>query len=708
MTASATTPIPPIPDTPRDDIREILHGVELTDRYRWLEDGDAPAVREWSTAQQARTAAFLDAVPGRDLLAARHDALSRIGRVSDPAFQGNRLFYKCRSGEMDQAALYVRDSVDGDARALVDPNADTDGLTTLDWWCPSHDGALVAYGTSRGGDEWSTLQVVDVATGERHTDRIERTRYSSIAWTPDALGFYYTRYPAPGTVPAGDENYFSRVYHHRLGDDPSDDPLVFGDGSPRETMFSVHLSDDGRWLVVVAREGWARSAVHVRDRQHIDGPWVRVTTENDAFYGDVEIHGDRLFVLTNDDAANYQIVAGGLAELAGSHGTTGWSVAVGERIDRVIAGFTIAGGRIITHETSRAASQLHRLALDGSGDTVIPLPGLGTVTALHRSTGSPLAVFVYASFNTPSAVWLLDVNDGRTRPVVETSLPAGVDLTAITVRQVEYRSKDGTPVTMFLVGHEAALAARNGDTPTILYGYGGFNNALTSAFNDQIVPWLEQGGLYAVANLRGGSEYGEAWHRAGMLGNKQNVFDDFIAAAQWLISEKYTRPERLAVRGRSNGGLLTGAFLTQAPDLCAAVSCGVPLLDMVRYHRFSIARLWIPEYGSSDDHDAFQWLLAYSPYHHVEDGRRYPAVLFATADHDTRVDPLHARKMTALMQADAANGHDDSAPILLRVESNAGHGIGKPRGKVIEEAVDEGCFIARQLGIDLTTALAPT
>lgn len=702
MTASSTTPIPAIPETPRDDVREILHGVEITDRYRWLEDGDSPAVSDWSDAQQRRTAAVLGAVPGRDRLAAQLDALSRIGSVSAPAIHENRLFFQRRSGEMDQAALYVRDTIDGDERVLIDPNTDADGLTTLDWWYPSADGALVAFGTSRDGDEWSTLQIVDVATGERHADRIERTRYSSIAWSPDGSGFYYTRYPALGSVAAGDENYYSRVYYHHLGDDPAGDPLVFGEGYPREIMVSVHLSEDGRWLVVVVQEGWVRSAVHVRDRQHIDGPWVRVTGEKDALYGDVEVHDGRLFLLTNDEAPNYRILAGDLPALADSGGIDGWSVAIGERSDRVIAGYTIAGGRIVTHETSRATSQLHRMALDGADDTVIDLPGPRTVAWLRGSATSPLAVFTYTSYATPAGAWLLDVVDGTIRPLTDPSPPAGIDLSRIVVEQVEYRSKDGTPVTMFLVGHEDVLKSRTGETPTILYGYGGFNIALTAAFNEQAIPWIERGGLFAVANLRGGSEYGETWHRAGMLGNKQNVFDDFIAAAEWLIGQGYTRPGRLAVQGGSNGGLLVGAFLTQAPDLCAAVNCGVPLLDMVRYHLFSIARLWVPEYGSSDDRDAFQWIHAYSPYHHVEAGRRYPAVLFTTADHDTRVDPLHARKMTALMQAEAANGHDDVAPILLRVETNAGHGIGKPRGKAIAEAVDELCFISRQLGVDLT------
>lgn len=699
---TAASAFPPVPDTPRDDVRETIHGIEITDPYRWLEDGDSPAVRAWSEAQQRRTAAVLGAVPGRKELAERLDALSRVATVSEPRLRGDRLFFKRRAGAMDQPALYVRDRLDGADRPLIDLDTGADGLTTLDWWYPSPDGALVVFGTSRGGDEWSTLQVIDVATGAHHLDQITRTRYSSIAWSPDGSGFFYTRYPEPGTVPAGDENYNSRLFYHRLGDDGTADPLVFGNGYPREITFGVDLSEDGRWLVVTAREGWVRSSVHVRDRHLIDGPWVQVAGDTDALYGDVEIHDGRLFLLTNDGAPNYRIIGGDLTTLTGSSGADGWSDVVPERPDRVIAEYAIVGDRIVTHETSRATSQLRQAALAGGEETVIELPGLGTVASLAGSNSGSRAVFVFTSYATPPGAWLLETDRGTVRPLTKEALPAGIDLSGIVIEQVSYTSKDGTAITMFLAGHRTVLDARGGDTPTILAGYGGFNIAKTSAFNASSIAWLEQGGLLAVANLRGGSEYGEAWHRAGMLGNKQNVFDDFIGAAQWLIAQRYTRPERLAVRGRSNGGLLTGAFLTQAPDLCAAVSCGVPLLDMIRYHQFSIARLWIPEYGSSEDADAFAWIHAYSPYHHVESGRRYPSVLFATADHDTRVDPLHARKMTALMQAEAANGHDDDAPILLRVESNAGHGIGKPRGKVIEEAVDEGCYIARHLGVDLT------
>lgn len=697
---TAPSPVPAVPKTRRGDTVDTLHGVAVPDPYRWLEDGDDPAVRAWSDAQQARTAAILGAFPGRDRLAARLDALSRIGTVTDATVHHGQFVFRRRSEAEEQPVLMVRDGIDSADRTLLDLN-DGDGLTALDWWQVSPDGELLAYGTSRNGNEWSTLSVMRIADRTDLGIAIERTRYSSVAWHPDGSGFYYTRYPTPGTVPPGEENYNSRVFLHEIGSESETDSEVFGEGFTRETMFRVVLSRDGRWLAVTAVRGFFNLEGHVCDLSSSRPSFSRITPEREVRYSNLVFDGDDVLLLTNDDAENGRIVRGSLAELLSGSGTATFATIVPERPDRVIEEFVIAGDRLITHEQVRATSYLFRRPLAGGDPEPIDLPGPGTIASLASDEPGWPVVLTWSLFVTPPSAFVLDDDATAFRPLAPERLPAGVNLSGISVAQVTYRSKDGTTITMFLAGQHQALDDRNGDTPTILAGYGGFNVSKTSAFNPAAIAWMQQGGLVAVANLRGGGEYGEAWHRAGMLGNKQNVFDDFIAAARWLIEQRYTRPERLAVRGRSNGGLLTGAFLTQAPDLCAAVSCGVPLLDMVRYHRFSIARLWIPEYGSSDDADAFAWIHAYSPYHHVESGRRYPATLFSTADEDARVDPLHARKMTALMQAEAANGHDDDQPILLRVEANAGHGVGKPRHKQIGETLDEGCFIARQFGVDL-------
>ena len=698
---TSTSPFPAIPETHHDDIVDVLHGVAVPDPYRWLEEGDDPAVRAWSAAQQSRTAAILESVPGRDRLAARLDALTRIGTIADASVHHGLVIYRRRSGTEDQPVLVVRDGIDGEERTLLDLNGG-DGLTALDWWQVSPDGQLLAYGTSRNGNEWSTLRVMHIADGTDGGISIDRARYSSIAWRTDNSGFYYTRYPTPGSAPPGEENYNSRVFLHELDAGAGADTEIFGDGFARETMFHVDLSQNGRWLAVTAARGFFNLQVHVSDLAAAEPAFTRITPDREVRYSNLVFAGDDVLLLTNDGAENGRIVRGSLPELVASPDAETFTTIVPERADRVIEAFVVAGDALITHEQIRATSHVFQRPLAGGDAQPIDLPGPGTIASLASDDSAWPVVVTWSSFATPPSAFVLAGPAAGLRPLAPQPLPDGIDLSGIRVEQVEYRSKDGTAVTMFLAGQLEALNDRDGDTPTILAGYGGFNRSKTSAFNPSAIAWIQQGGLLAVANLRGGGEYGEAWHRAGMLGNKQNVFDDYIAAAQWLIEQRYTRPDRLAVRGRSNGGLLTGAFLTQAPDLCAAISCGVPLLDMIRYHWFSIARLWIPEYGSSDDADAFAWIHAYSPYHHVEPGRRYPATLFYTADEDARVDPLHARKMTALMQAEAANGQDDDQPILLRVEAHAGHGIGKPRHKQIEETLDEGCFIARQLGVTLT------
>jgi prolyl oligopeptidase len=689
--------IPAVPATRRDDVVETLHGVEIVDPYRWLEDGASAETRAWTAAQNARTEAILSAVPGRVELEARLTELYRAGTVEMPAVRGQRFFYLKREGEQSQAVLYARDGLDGAERSLVDPNAlDPNGLTALDWWYPSHDGGLVAYGTSQNGDEWSTLRVVDVATGAVRPDAIARTRYSSVAWLPDGSGFYYTRYPAPGTVPPGQEHYNSHAFFHRLGADPATDPKVFGEGRSPQDMLQLEISADGRRLVAIAAQGWVRSEVYLRDLSAEAAVWVPVATGLDARFDNPIATADRLYLRSNLDASNGCIVAVDPAAPAPAN----WTTIVPARDDRVLEGFVLAGGAIVTQELEAATSRLRVYALTGDERAELPLPVLGTVEALDGEPDNPVVVAGFASFAVPPSAFAFTVADGTRKPLAPVAAPPSLDPAAFDVRQVRYRSKDGTAISMFLVGR--AGAPRDGQTPTILDGYGGFNIPRTPDYRPFFLDWIERGGMMAVANLRGGGEYGETWHRAGMLGNKQNVFDDFIAAAEWLIAEGYTSADRLATYGGSNGGLLVGATLTQRPELCRAVFCAVPLLDMLRYHHFSVAKLWIPEYGSADDPEAFRWLHAYSPYHHVERGRRYPAVLLTTAEQDSRVDPLHARKMAALLQW--ATAGDDDRPILLRAETAAGHGIGKPIRKRVAEAADVGCFLASQLGVDLESS----
>ena len=685
----------------REDVIDALHGVEVPDPYRWLEDGEKDEVRAWTAGQNARTEEILAGVPGRASLEARLRELFLVGTVSSPSVRGRRCFYLKRTGDQNQPILFVRDGVNGEERTLVDPNViSAEGLTALDWWYPSPDGQLVAYGTSQNGDEWSTLRVVEVETGHHRPDAIERTRYSSVAWLTAGDAFYYTRYPAPGSVPAGEEHYHSHAFFHRLGTDPASDPKVFGEGRSPQDMIDLTASDDGRWLVVIAAQGWARSEVYLQDltltATDRSAAWTAVVEGVDALFTDAHIVDGRLLLRTNLDAPNYKLVVVNLGDPeARGGGPGGWATLVPERDDRVIEEIVVAGDGLVIHEREAVTSRLRHYDLDGGQAGELVLPGLGSVLALDGERGNPTLAVGYTDFVTPPGALRFDISTGERQLLAPQPPAAGFDPTQIEVRQIQYSSKDGTRIPMFLV-HRRDID-RDGSNPTLLTAYGGFNISLGPEYRPALPAWLEQGGIFALPNLRGGGEFGEAWHQAGMRGNKQNVFDDFIAAAEWLVAEGYTSPERLGISGGSNGGLLVGAALTQRPDLFRAVVCKVPLLDMIRYHRFSIAKLWIPEYGSADEPNEFSWLMAYSPYHHVEEGTVYPATLVTTAEQDSRVDPLHARKMTALLQHATGGGED--RPILLRTESQAGHGAGKPLAKRVAEAADEWGFLGWQLGV---------
>ncbi|MBX7102996.1 MAG: prolyl oligopeptidase family serine peptidase [Gemmataceae bacterium] len=681
---------PAYPASKIDPVVDNLHGVNVPDPYRWLEEGDNPAVREWTEKQNAYTRSFLDALPGRAELRARLDQLMLTTALGVPHPAHGKYFYTKREASQNQPVLYVRDGVNGTDRVLIDINALTaDGTTAMDWYYPSHDGKYLAYGLSAGGNEQSTLRVRDVATGKDLPVRIERTRACSLAWLPDSSGFYYTRYAAPGTIPAGEENYHRRVYFHNLGDDPAKDPEIFGSGRPKEDWPNVDLGPDGRWLAITQQQGWAKTEVYLIDTKSADKKPITLVEKVDAVF-QPHVRNDAIYIRTNHNAPRYQ-----LYRVNPNHPErANWKLVLAESPD-VLERFEVIGKTLVTVSMKKAASALRFYRL-GSGPAELirqaELPTLGSITGLGAEPEGTELFYGFQSFTAPTSVYRVSLADGKSD--VWASVKADIAFDKYEVTQVEYPSKDGTKVTMFLASKKGL--PRDGNNPTLLYGYGGFNISLTPAFSATRFAFLEKGGVLAIANLRGGGEYGEEWHQAGMLGNKQNVFDDFIAAAEWLIANKVTNPNRLAIQGGSNGGLLMGAAMTQRPDLFRAVICQVPLLDMVRYHKFLIARLWIPEYGSPDDSAHFQWLHAYSPYHRVKDGTKYPATLIATADGDSRVDPLHARKMAARLQAANAGPH----PQLVRLESKAGHGAGKPRAKVLDELVDVFSFLFAQLGMN--------
>ncbi len=668
-----------------------LHGVDVSDPYRWLEASESAEVREWIAAQNQFCRAALDGLPGRAAIHRRLGELLSVGTISAPAVRGRRYFYTKRDGKQNQPILLARDGVRGDDRVLIDPNTlSADGTVALDWWSPSRDGRRLAYGTSESGSEKSTLRVLDVETGTLLGDTIPFTRACSVAWQPDGSGFYYTRYPTPGSVPAGEENYHRHVFFHSLGTDAAGDPEIFGRGRAPSDWPNLDVSPDGRWLVVNVHQGWSKSEVYLRDLSRPDGEFVAVVEGVDAlFNGDMQ--NDRLYLHTNWGAPRYRVFAVDPKHSA----RDAWRELIGER-DSVLENIAVIGGRLVAHSLRDASSCLETFSLDGKLERAIEMPTLGTLSGLGGEWDGDEGFFGFTSFAVPPAVYRIGLEANR--PASESQLweqvTAPIEPSQFAIQRVRAKSRDGTAVPMFLL-HRTGLKI-DGNCPTVLYGYGGFNNSLTPTFYANLPLWLERGGVFVVANLRGGGEFGEGWHQAGMLGNKQNVFDDFIAAAEWLIENRFTNRDRLAISGGSNGGLLVGAALTQRPDLFRAVVCRVPLLDMIRYHQFRIAKLWIPEYGSSDDPEQFQWLRAYSPYHRVRDGASYPAVLLTTAESDSRVDPMHALKMAARLQAASSSDR----PILLRVESKAGHGAGKPLAKTVEEQTDVWSFLCWQLGVE--------
>ena len=684
---------PVYPPTRTVDAVEVLHGEPIPDPYRWLEDGDDPETRAWTERQNALTESHLARVPGRAAIRRRLDELLAIGALSVPAPAHGRYFYQRRDGRQNQPVLYVRDRVHGEDRVAVDPNAlDPAGTTALDWFYPSDDGSLLAYGLSENGSEQSVLHVLHTTRGSHLADRIPHTRAADLAWLPDNTGFYYTRYPGSGAVPAGEEHYHRAVFFHPLGADPAADPLIH-QPARKEYWPGVSLSPDGRWLVISVARTFDQTDLYLGDRGGgaagtLVPRLVPVAEDLPASFDGEVAHG-RLFLRTNLDAPTYRMYEVDPARPQRGH----WRELVPPREDAVLEGARVVGDRLALSYLERASSRLRLADLDGGLRREVELPTLGSLFGLGGEWDGHELFFGFSSYTVPPSVYRIDLDTGE--QTLWRRVEADVSPERFEVRQVSVTSLDGTPVTMFLV-HPRGLA-RTGDTPTYLTGYGGFNISMTPAFSRSLLLWLEHGGLVAIPNIRGGGEYGEAWHQGGMLARKQNSFDDFVAAAEWLIRERYTRPQRLAVAGGSNGGLLMGAVLTQRPELFGAVVVQVPLLDMLRYHRFLIARLWIPEYGSPDEPEDYAWLRAYSPYHHVRPGTAYPAVLLATAESDSRVDPMHARKMTARLQAATSSGR----PVLLRLEARAGHGAGKPLAKVLDELTDTWTFVFSEVGVEV-------
>ena len=678
------------PIAPQKPVEEVVQGHKIVDPYRWLEDANSPETEKWVNDENAHTRKMIEPLSGREQLRKRLGELLSIGSMTAPQIGGSYYFYTKREGSQNQPVLLVREGLHGNDRTLVDVNQlAADGTVALDWWQPSEDGKYVAYGTSPSGSEDSTLHIVETATGKLLSDTIPRARAASIAWKLDNSGLYYTRYPKKGEVPEGQDVYNRHVFYHDLDTDPAKDRLIFGEGRDPEDWPNVQLSNDGRWLLIDVEQGWTKTELYLQDLKAGTAA-VRITEGKEFLYGG-EIYQGRIFITTNEDAPRFHM----FAVDASAPARANWKEII-PQTDAILRGETIVNGELFTQYEQNANSQLKLFTTDGKLLGDVALPAIGTVSGIGGKWDRKEVFFLFESYTIPDSVYQVNLETRGTSLWDKVKAP-GIDPEKYEVKQVWFNSKDGTRVPMFVFNKKGLEL--NGKNPTMLTGYGGFNISLTPSFYGDRYVWLEHGGVYATANLRGGAEFGEDWHRAGMLGKKQNVFDDFIAAAEYLIAQKYTDKDHLAIRGGSNGGLLMGAALTQRPDLFRAVVCQVPLLDMLRYQNFQIAKLWVPEYGSSDDPEQFKWLYAYSPYHHVKPGEEYPAILFMTADSDSRVDPMHAKKMAALMQAEAANGRSPDRPILLRVDTKAGHGAGKPIAKEIEDWTDIYSFVFWQLGM---------
>jgi prolyl oligopeptidase len=695
------------PAAGRLDLTEDILGFRISDPYRWLEDAASDERAGWLAAQADVFGAYREELPGRDRLAAQVRDLLGTGYVGGPAWRGDQYFFTRRDPGAEHGALYLQ-AGDGPAGVLIDPMAiDPSGLTTLDAWQPDKEGRLLAYQLSEGGDEESLLRVMDVTTGALVDGPIDRCRYSGVAWLPGGKAFYYTRRLPPDAVPDGESQYHRRVYLHQVGTPADEDTLIFGEGREKTNYYGVSVSRDGRWLFISASRGTApRNDLWLADLSESDpaAPDLRVIQEGvDAQTGIRAGRDGRLYVFTDLGAPRGRIAVTDPAT-ADDHST--WHDLIAEDPEAVLSGYAILDGAelerpvLLAGWTRHALSEItvHDLAT-GEQAGRVPLPGLGTAGGLgERPEGGHEAWFAYTDYTTSSVVLRFDARDSSV--MTWAAAPGSVQVPAVTARQVEYPSKDGTTVRMLVISSGSGDSPEE-PRPTILYGYGGFDISLTPAYSPNILTWVSAGGVYAVANLRGGNEEGEEWHRAGMLGSKQNVFDDFHAAAETLIRQGWTTPGQLAISGGSNGGLLVGAALTQRPDLYAAVICSAPLLDMVRYERFGLGQTWNVEYGTAENPEQLGWLLGYSPYHHVVPGTAYPAVLFTVFTSDTRVDPVHAYKMCAALQfATAGVSPGQARPVLLRTEDQVGHGS-RAVSRMAGLAGDTLAFAAHHTGLRL-------
>ncbi len=677
------------PATRKQDVTDNYHGTMIADPYRWLEDDNSEETKAWVTEQNKVSSAYLSAIPFRQKVKDRLSEMWNYPRISAPYKEGAWYYFFKNDGLQNQSILYLQKGLNGVPETFLDPNTlSTDGTAALGGTSFSKSSKYMAYQVAQSGSDWQEISVKDVATGKLLADKVEWVKFSGISWKGDE-GFYYSRYPQPDSKSKlSRQNQFHQVFYHKIGTPQSADVLVYKDDAHPLRNVGAGLTEDNRFLVLSLTEGTSGSELWVKDlkagQQEFSLLIPGFTTEPDV----VDNAGGLLLVKTNDGAPNYKIV---LVDPK-SPAKENWKLVVPEQKE-VLQGVGTAGGFLFCTYLKDASTRVYQYTYDGTLVREIQLPGIGSAGGFGGKKADQEFFYSYTSFNAPPTVYRYTIATGASALYRTTETKFKND--EYETRQVFFTSKDGTKVPMFLT-HKKGLKP-DGSNPVLLYGYGGFNIPQTPGFSISNAFWLEQGGIYAVVNLRGGNEYGEAWHKAGMLENKQNVFDDFIGAAEYLIANNYTNKGKIAIRGGSNGGLLVGACMTQRPDLFRVALPAVGVLDMLRYHLFTIGWAWAVEYGRSDNADQFKYLIQYSPLHNLKDGTSYPATLITTADHDDRVVPAHSFKFAARLQ----EAHRGDNPVLIRIETKAGHGAGKPTSKQIEEAADLWSFVMYNLGMTM-------
>ena len=674
----------PYPETERGDVVDNYFGTEVPDPYRWLEDDNSEATAAWVAAENAVTQDYLSQIPFRGAIRERLTELWNYPKEGAPAKHGDWWYYTYNDGLQNQAVIWRTKEPGTPGEVFLDPNTlSDDGTVALVAMSFSKDGRWFAYSAAASGSDWVEIRVMDTADKSLAADRIEWVKFSGARWAPDSKGFYYSAYDAPKKSAYSSKNEFQKVYYHELGTPQSADKLVYEDKAHPLRYFSAVPSDDGKWLFIVGSEGTSGNEILYKK---VSEPKFRTLLPGfDADYMPVDCKDDALFFVTNEGASNYalkRIELNAPAKVA---------TVIPEDGKNLLEGVGTAGGYLFAYYLQDAQNRVRQYDYDGKLVRTVELPAIGTVGGFGGEREDTELYYTLTNYTSPATVYKYDIASGAS--TLYKAPEVKFDPSQFTTEQVFYTSKDGTRVPMFITYRKGLK--RDGKNPCLLYAYGGFQINITPGFTPTTILFIEQGGVYCEANLRGGSEYGEAWHKAGMLENKQNVFDDFIAAAEYLIAEKYTSSDKLAIRGGSNGGLLVGACEVQRPDLYAVCFPAVGVMDMLRYHKFTIGWGWAVEYGSSDNEEQFSYIYKYSPLHNIKEGTKYPATLVTTADHDDRVVPAHSFKFAAAMQHAQAG----DAPILIRIESKAGHGAGKPTSKRIDEATDQYAFLFQNIGV---------